>query len=88
METYHYQIIVLGYRTPWAFIPAYSRRFKSRKKAEAPALRAACFYKAEVRQPRANSPAPALPTISAIPIFKLKKQVYETQLSRKKATAH
>ncbi|WP_298708808.1 hypothetical protein [uncultured Chitinophaga sp.] len=57
METYHYQIIVLGYRTPWAFIPAYSRRFKSRKKAEALALRAACFYKAEVRLTTGKQPS-------------------------------
>jgi hypothetical protein len=58
METYHFQISLLGYRTPWAFIPPYSRRFKSRRKAEDLAFRVACFYRAEVRLSVGRHPNP------------------------------
>jgi hypothetical protein len=49
METYHFQINVIGNRTPWAFIIHRTRKFKSRTRAVQLAIRAAGLYKAEVR---------------------------------------
>ena len=49
METYHFQINVLGSRTPWGFIIHRTRKFKSAAKARYLAVRAAALYKAEVR---------------------------------------
>lgn len=49
MENYHFQINQHGVRTPWPLVIHRTRRFKSKARAIDLAIRAADFYKAEVR---------------------------------------